>query len=774
MAWPLASHFSTMLQTPRVAFKDLELKKATILRNAQGQPKPWSGAFAVVYKATLENGEQRALRVFSSESPERRERYELMSQYMATHSVRCMVNFEYRESAIRSTDGRWYPLVIMDWVEGNTLFQWVDAQYRAGNARAIRLAADVWAQVVHEVEEAGVAHGDYQQANILVTANGQMKLVDYDCMCVPALVGRRNLEIGVEPYQHPARDGLTPLSGTLDRFSALMIYLALRAIAADITLWNTFVLQPMYDKLMFRKEDIRNPQESPLINVLRRSPDEEVREFTEILLRCAHGPIGDVPALASVISPIRRVIPLLRAEAWVDAVAMLQELQITEIPSDLKTLVERAYEESWKERAWKDYQNLPREVNERTDRMVARVCNDKFFEQFPVPPDTKERLLAARARVAILDKLAKMLAYAKKTAILSGERSIAAIGEQLPPDYVYGNRARVQQARKTVAVVDWLIQQLEAEEPNEILIAEAWATVKKNRLQTLLNDEQRIRADLASLRAPRIKVLESFRKTTPLDQLDRQILSLWDVKLFEGCGQVRKYEKLYNIALRRRVKLEMLQKALEANDMSAVEELLGDVLLKHYPFSSELKTRIKTKREQWTHSQGMIGAMEANDTEEFLKQFDVNALLRNPETYREIFPTMESWIVTLVLPLQTIGVRPVFGRVSVLQEEDGSVSVRWTWMHPRFGNSCVLGVSGWNLLETDRPEDVALTFQQEITRSEWEKGGSFFSLKPDVSWNGMKVIVWGVVDTGFKRFYTEPLVLGTLEVKKKSWFGWKK
>ena len=222
MPWPLASHFSTMLQKPNFAFKDPVLKNSEILRNAQGQPKPWAGAFAVVYKATLENGEHRALRVFSSESAERRERYEQISQYLSEHPLKCLVNFEYRESAIRSTDGHWYPLVVMDWVEGHTLFQWVDTQCRNQNARALRVAADVWTNVVREVEEAGIAHGDYQQANILVTAAGQMKLVDYDCMCVPSLAGRRNLEIGVEPYQHPERDGQTLLSPTLDRFSAII------------------------------------------------------------------------------------------------------------------------------------------------------------------------------------------------------------------------------------------------------------------------------------------------------------------------------------------------------------------------------------------------------------------------------------------------------------------------------------------------------------------------------------------------------------------------
>ena len=40
-----------------------------------------------------------------------------------------------------------------------------------------------------------------------MTRTGRLKLVDYDGMCVPALVGRRNLEFGVAPYQHPRRNG---------------------------------------------------------------------------------------------------------------------------------------------------------------------------------------------------------------------------------------------------------------------------------------------------------------------------------------------------------------------------------------------------------------------------------------------------------------------------------------------------------------------------------------------------------------------------------------
>ncbi|MDO4857674.1 MAG: hypothetical protein Q4A17_07000 [Thermoguttaceae bacterium] len=774
MAWPLSSHFSTMLQTPRVAFKDPVFKNAQILRNAQGQPKPWAGAFAVVYKATLENGENRAVRVFSSESSERRERYEIISQYLQDHPVKCLVNFEYRDNAIRSTDGRWYPLVIMDWVEGHTLFQWVDGQARAGNAKAIRLAADVWAKIVAEMEDAQIAHGDYQQANILVTAEGQMKLVDYDCMCVPALVGRRNLEIGVEPYQHPDRNGDTPLSLTLDRFSALMIYLSLRALAADVSLWQKYVIQTSYDKMMFRKEDIMASQDSELIADLRQSPDEDVRELTEILLRQALGPMDEVPSLALLISPIRRAMPYLQSQQWAEAVDVLKKLQLNEIPTEVKSLVEKAYEEAWKAKSLEDFQNIHWEVNEKCDRMIARVCNDKFLKTFPMPPDTQEKVLAARERILTVDRLYRMMRLAKQNLALSGERSIAAQGALLPPDYEYAGRARVLQAQKVMAIMDPFLEKLNQPHQNEIEIAEAWGNVRKNKLQGLLKDEQRIRAELAVMRAPRIKILESFRKNTPLDQLDQKILSLWDVKLFEGCEQVRKYERLYNIALRRRVKLEMLTEALEANLPEEVAAILKDPLLAHYPLPGPLATKVKIRQEQWTHSEGMIGAMDANDAKLFIEAFDANALIKDPEIYQEIFPQMIPWIEGQILPLETNGLRPVFGRASILNEEDGTVSIRWTWMHPRFGNACVLGVSGGKILDTDRPEDVSLVFNAEITRSQWEKSGSFFTLTPDPAWNGMKVIVWGVIETGFQRFYTQPLILGNLDIKKKSWFKWKK
>ena len=46
-------------------------------------------------------------------------------------------------------------------------------------------------------------------------------------------MGRRNLEVGVDPYQHRDRSAATLLSLDLDNFSALVIYVALRALAVQ-------------------------------------------------------------------------------------------------------------------------------------------------------------------------------------------------------------------------------------------------------------------------------------------------------------------------------------------------------------------------------------------------------------------------------------------------------------------------------------------------------------------------------------------------------------
>ena len=160
MPWPMASDFSAIVQQPRFAFRDPVLQACSIERNSLGQPLVRAGAFAVVYKGIDTEGKSWALRVFTTESRERRDYYEQITAHLKSRQPRCLVDFEYRESSIRSpSDGRWYPLVVMDWVQGVTLFSWVQSKCRKDKGPSIAKGARHWLKLVDELSNAEIAHG---------------------------------------------------------------------------------------------------------------------------------------------------------------------------------------------------------------------------------------------------------------------------------------------------------------------------------------------------------------------------------------------------------------------------------------------------------------------------------------------------------------------------------------------------------------------------------------------------------------------------------------
>ena len=344
MAWPLISDFSRMIRNPSVAFKDPMLKSVEIECDHLGQPKPRSGNFATVYRAYCPDGRELAIRVFNRRAEERRERYAACSQFFQQRPLHCMLSFQYEETGVRSaSDGKMYPLVTMDWVDGLTLFEWVRDRCKEGYQEALRIGADVWLQVVNELHAAGVAHGDLQHGNVMVTRDGHFKLVDYDCLAVPDLMGLPNLEVGLPPYQHPARDASTTLSPELDNFSSLLIYTALRALAAQPQLWFNFVETPGYDKLLFRSEDFAQPNQSALYRELLASPDAEVRGLANHLFQFALGPAVQAPFVDDVRLWSCSLAELIQRADWDGVVKRVERLRPDEqIPPDFHPHIEAA------------------------------------------------------------------------------------------------------------------------------------------------------------------------------------------------------------------------------------------------------------------------------------------------------------------------------------------------------------------------------------------------------------------------------------------------
>ncbi len=400
MDWPLISDFSRMLQNPRVAFRDTGLRSCRVEMDNLGQPKPRSGNFATVYKGFREDGSEFAIRVFNRRADLRREAYQAKSEYLQKNHVFSLVNFQYDEKGVRASDGKLYPLLTMDWVPGITLFEWVRDRCREGYAEALSIGADVWLQVVHEMANAEIVHGDLQHGNVLVDSQGYFKLVDYDCMAVPELFGRENFEIGMEPYQHPARNAQTQMFLGLDNFSALVIYVALRALAAAPQLWMTFVDNTGYDKLLFRKDDIVNPQSSPLYQQLLNSPDQQVRDLTYYLCQLATYRLEDVPTLDEVILWCHSVEDLLSQRDWDRAVQLVERMGPGEQLADLlKPAVEKA------RRRVECRQAVEAAYAAGREWQVHQLYDRELLSEYPAAEELIERAKRADEAARVLENL---------------------------------------------------------------------------------------------------------------------------------------------------------------------------------------------------------------------------------------------------------------------------------------------------------------------------------------------------------------------------------
>lgn len=299
--FPPADEYQRALMNPHLSFADPMLKQARVQTNALGLPVTWSGQFATVFRAQTPRG-VRAVRCFTAQVTDHEVRYARLHAHMDSRPLPMLADFAYQERGIL-VRGQWLPIVNMEWVEGEPLDRRVEQAGRTGDRAALAELAGEWAHVVAALHAAQVAHGDLQHDNILVDRRG-IRLVDYDGVYVPALGNRRGLEVGHPHYQHPRRT-LDDYGPGIDNFPALVIYLSLKALAADPSLWQRYHT----DKhLILRSDDYRAPHRSPLVIELSKSRDAEINRLTlELVSACGRPPL-QAPELPALLTGAQHVL----------------------------------------------------------------------------------------------------------------------------------------------------------------------------------------------------------------------------------------------------------------------------------------------------------------------------------------------------------------------------------------------------------------------------------------------------------------------------------
>ena len=265
MQYPLISEYVKAIQD---AGDNLEqLAYLTPVLDDHGDPYRSSGAFAVVFKMQDKSSEKYyALKCFTEEQQGRAEAYRQIADELDLLDSPYITSVKYMEKELfvdSQCEEDEFPVLLMDWVEGETMEAYIAANYR--NQSAMSMLSYRFGKMAAWLRTQSFSHGDIKPDNIIVRPDGSLTLVDYDGMFVPSMKGSQSPTIGTRDFSHPLRT-VDDFDETIDDFSLASIALSLKAISMKSTLLDIYGAS---DRLLFSENDYRNPSNSKVISVLQ-------------------------------------------------------------------------------------------------------------------------------------------------------------------------------------------------------------------------------------------------------------------------------------------------------------------------------------------------------------------------------------------------------------------------------------------------------------------------------------------------------------------------
>ncbi|MFJ5776394.1 hypothetical protein [Streptomyces sp. NPDC093094] len=329
---PTPSDYQSAVACLEQRSKDPLLKRCRPRLGSDGQPGSDGGSFGTVYPLEdPESGRLWALKCFNRDEPHREKRYREIANCLHGARGSWHVEVRYLHEGLWVQE-RWWPVVLMEWVPGKRLTDWIDQlldRRQQDAAGELRRLAHRFASAVYQMHRSGISHGDLQSGNVLVTASTSVRFVDYDAMTVPAWSLPPRREDGHPDFRLPREgergpDGATQVhhtditGGTVftsstsngipiqepdalvamhrDRFPSHVIHTALVMLSHDLSLWEA-LHQHGSDHLLLSRKDFRDPVQSRNWQALLDHGTDEVRVRARQLLALLHCPADLQPDL---------------------------------------------------------------------------------------------------------------------------------------------------------------------------------------------------------------------------------------------------------------------------------------------------------------------------------------------------------------------------------------------------------------------------------------------------------------------------------------------
>ena len=325
--WPGHNDYDVAIKNHHKTFPPEYKNGDFVLQNVHPIPIREVGGFAIAYKFKRNDEEELAIRVFQEKgfSKKRGERFKKISKFFQDENILekipSLVSFQFKSEAItlkniriKDENGRIetkpeikFPLIEMQWIKGQNMGNYINKIFD-DKQKMIQLSEKM-RDVFRDLENNGVSHGDIAPENIIITPKEEIKLIDYDGFFIPQFRGDAPVEEGHTEFQHHSRGNSNikdyPVyDEKLDRFSALVTYLSLKAIAHDPSFKN-FIDN---DKVLcFTKDDfmkIKNGEKPEIIIELEKTKDGLICDLTDELIKSCKEDRPNIRSLEEIINSV--------------------------------------------------------------------------------------------------------------------------------------------------------------------------------------------------------------------------------------------------------------------------------------------------------------------------------------------------------------------------------------------------------------------------------------------------------------------------------------
>ncbi len=279
MQYPLLSEYRESILNAEDNFDKLSYLRPVL--DANGEPVMSSGNFAVVFKMT-DGKKDYAVKCFTKEQEGRADAYQLIAEELESVNSLYITSIKYLEKELFvdcSCADNEFPVLLMDWIAGESMERYIADNYQ--DSYAMSMLCYRFCKMAAWLRSQQFAHGDLKPDNIIIRPNGELTLVDYDGMFVPAMKGQKSPTVGTKNFSHPLRT-VDDFDETIDDLALASIALALKAISLKPSLYSEYCVA---DRLLFSSEDYLDMGKSKVLTELQSLlTDNEVAKLLSLFL----------------------------------------------------------------------------------------------------------------------------------------------------------------------------------------------------------------------------------------------------------------------------------------------------------------------------------------------------------------------------------------------------------------------------------------------------------------------------------------------------------